>query len=110
MVQDLKSLISYFPEFIVYKKERNASINTLKSYQRILSYFSYWLKENNLYDISPENLSVEIIQRYIAHLASRVNFDGHSPVSPKTQNNYLIVVRSFLLFLLSDTHIRNQHD
>jgi len=72
--------------------EKGLSNKSQENYSRFLKKFINWLKENNLEDLKPHQLSPANIWEY------RVYLSRHSKKTLKksTQNYYLIALRSFL--------------
>lgn len=78
-------------DFLEYlEKDKKASLNTLKSYHRYLKEF-----ENFCGEISVKDLTPLLIQKYKTYLAQK-------SLKTITQNYFLIVLRSFLNFLLQN--------
>ena len=88
-----------FPFLDYCEIEKGLSQNTQRNYNQYLSLFIKWLKQENLSDLKPHQLTAEHIWDYRLFLAR-----GHKTVrgehlTKKSQNYYLIAVRALLSFL-----------
>ncbi len=72
--------------------EKGLSNKSQENYSRFLKKFISWLKENNLSDLKPHELSPTHIWDYRVYLARRSQKD----LKKSTQNYYLIALRSLL--------------
>lgn len=77
---------------------RNYSVHTLRNYRGYLAKFSAWAEQNNLKTV--EQISREDIEDFQLFLTSNAGEDQPT-IGKKTQNYYLICLRSLLKFLLS---------
>lgn len=91
----IKSHISDFLDWL--EIEKGLSSKTQENYSRFLKKFLNWLKENNLENIKPHDLSSEHIWDYRAYLARKCIFNNKN-LKKSTQNYYLIALRSLLGF------------
>ncbi|MEK7479357.1 MAG: tyrosine-type recombinase/integrase [Patescibacteria group bacterium] len=90
-----KPLPSYLQNFLDWLDvEQGLSANTQKNYSNYLDRFFYWLRQNNLEGISPEELTEEHISQYRLFLSR-----GRS-LKKTTQNRYLVALRSFLMYFM----------
>ena len=88
-----KSLIQYILDFFEYcEKERDFSNKTIENYGRYLNRFISWLKNSNLAHLAPQDLSLDIINRYKEYLSTH-------KIKSITINYYLIAVRALLSYL-----------
>ncbi|MCL5410461.1 MAG: tyrosine-type recombinase/integrase [Patescibacteria group bacterium] len=90
----INSLITDFLEYMEVEKGR--TIASTKNYDRYLRTFSAFTKENGIEN--PEKIDLEIIRKFRLAL-NRTN------ISKRTQNYYLIALRSFLSFLQNRKNI-----
>ena len=82
-----KSIINFLEHLEI---EKGRSILTVKNYDHYLQNFAHFAKEKNIE--SPEKIDMELVKSY------RINLN-RSEIGKKTQNYYLIALRSFLKFL-----------
>ncbi len=90
-----KPLSSFISDFLDWLDiEKGLSNKTQENYRRFLQKFLFWLKENNLEQLKPHQLSPEHIWKY------RVFLSRHSkkPLKKTTQCYYLIALRALLMF------------
>ncbi|MFH1218283.1 MAG: site-specific tyrosine recombinase/integron integrase [Candidatus Peregrinibacteria bacterium] len=86
----MKTISFYIRDFLEYSEiSQNKSSKTLENYAHYLSRFQEFLKN----DISPKDLTLDLIQSYRLHL-NRIK-----DLSIKTQSYHLIALRSFLKYL-----------
>lgn len=101
MLNKNKTIISYIPYFLEYCKiEKNLLPKTIKSYDIFLRQFATWLKISNLFDIRPEEFSIEYAEKYRDYLSKEINGRNQQIISKKTQNYYLISLRALLTFFV----------
>jgi site-specific recombinase XerD len=86
----LAKLITQFLEYM--EIERGRSILTVRNYDRYLQDFVHFAKTKGVE--SPEKIDMELVRQYRLVL-------NRTEISKKTQNYYLIALRSFLKFLAS---------
>ncbi len=95
MEQSQKPITQHLTDFLDWLDiEKGLSSKSQENYSRFLKKFINWLKENNLEDLKPHQLSPSHIWEY------RVYLSRHSkkPLKKSTQNYYLIALRSLLNF------------
>lgn len=89
----------YIIEYLEYCEiDRNLSPGTVKLYHYYLAKFSEWLKEQNLKDITPNNLTLDHIRKYRLFLSRYVN-PIKGPLKKNTQSYFMIAIRAFLRHL-----------
>ncbi|MFA5020777.1 MAG: tyrosine-type recombinase/integrase [Patescibacteria group bacterium] len=88
-------LIKHISRFLEYLEvEKGLSPVTSKNYHNFILVFISWLKDQNLSQIRPHELTTEHIWDYRLYL-SRKTDDGHL-IKKTTQSYYLIAVRALL--------------
>jgi len=95
MEQSQKPINQHLTDFLDWLDiEKGLSTKSQENYSRFLKKFINWLKENNLENLKPHELSPANIWEY------RVYLSRHSkkPLKKSTQNYYLIAIRSLLNF------------
>jgi len=95
MEQSQKPITQHLTDFLDWLDiEKGLSTKSQENYSRFLKKFINWLKESNLEDLKPHELSPANIWEY------RVYLSRHSkkPLKKSTQNYYLIALRSLLNF------------
>ena len=93
MEKSQKPICQHLTDFLDWLDiEKGLSTKSQENYSRFLKKFLDWLKESNLEDLKPHELSPANIWEY------RVYLSRHSkkPLKKSTQNYYLIALRSFL--------------
>lgn len=91
-----KPIPSHLQDFLDWVDiEKGLSSKTQENYQRFLKKFIDWLKNNNLENTKPHDLSSDIVWKYRVYL-SRGN--NNRPLKKTTQNYYLIALRALLNF------------
>jgi site-specific recombinase XerD len=97
---DLDKSKRHFLEYIEIEKGR--SLNTVRNYEHYMSFFIDFAKKNGVN--TPEKIDDEILREYRLHLNRRDSgkiIDGRKEtLKKKTQNYYLIALRSYLRFLM----------
>ena len=94
-----KPIAKYLTDFLEYLEiEKGLGNKTQETYSRLLNKFFNWLKENNLQDLKPYQLTDEHIWKYRVFLSRNVNKNTGEPLKRTTQNHYLIVLRNILNF------------
>lgn len=82
-------------DFLEYLElERNVSQNTIENYNHYLIRFFDFAGE-----IDPSQINLELIKKYRLHLARWVDPETKKPLKRKTQNYFMIALRSFLKYL-----------
>ncbi len=95
--KDDKPIIEHISRFFEYLDiEKGVANKTQEAYSRFLRRFTDWIKENNLQDLKPHELTDEHIWSYRVYLSSRVNKKTKEPIKKKTRNYYLIALRGLL--------------
>ena len=93
MEKSQKPLPQYLSDFLDWLDiEKGLSNKSQENYSRFLKKFIDWLKENNLEDLKPHELSPAHIWDYRVYLSRQ----SKKPLKKSTQNYYLIALRSFL--------------
>ena len=93
-------LSEYLLPFLDYCEiEKGLSNNTQRNYQQYLSLFVLWLKKENLLELKPHELTANHIWDYRLFLARGHKTNRGEYLSKKSQNYYLIALRSLLAFL-----------
>lgn len=85
---NLKTAVIQYLEYLEIEKGR--SLLTVKNYDHYLQGFLFFAKNNKVE--KPEDINLELVRQYRLNL-NKIN------ISKKTQNYYLIALRSFLKFL-----------
>lgn len=94
-----KPIIKYITDFLEYLEiEKGLGNKTQETYSRLLNKFFNWLKENNLQNLKPHQLTDEHIWKYRVFLSRHINKKTEEPLKKSTQNHYLIVLRNLLNF------------
>lgn len=89
------SLSAYKLDFLEYLElERNVSQNTIENYNHYLVRFLDFVG-----DIPPSDINLDLIKKYRLHLARWVDPETKKPLKRKTQNYFMIALRSFLKYL-----------
>lgn len=82
-------------DFLEYLElERNVSQNTIENYNHYLIRFFEFTGE-----IDPSQINLEVIKKYRLHLARWIDPETKKPLKRKTQNYFMIALRSFLKYL-----------
>lgn len=82
-------------DFLEYLElERNVSQNTIENYNHYLIRFLEFAG-----DIKPSDIDLELIKKYRLHLARWIDPETKKPLKRKTQNYFMIALRSFLKYL-----------
>ncbi|MES2966210.1 MAG: tyrosine-type recombinase/integrase [Patescibacteria group bacterium] len=79
--------------------EKGLSSNTQRNYQQYLNLFIKWLSVNKTPDLLPHELTPEHIWDYRLYIARTYKTLRNENLSKKSQNYYLIALRSLLAFL-----------
>lgn len=91
----IKQLISKYLEYIEVEKGR--SLLTVRNYDRYLRDFATFAKLNKIED--PAQINLDLIHKYRMKLNRTEAGHTSENLTHKTQNYYLIAIRSFLKFL-----------
>ena len=82
-------------DFLEYLElERNVSQNTIENYNHYLVRFLEFAGE-----IKPSQIDLELIRKYRLHLSRWLDPETKKPLKRKTQNYFMIALRSFLKYL-----------
>jgi len=96
-----KSIISHLSDFLDYSEiEKGLSSETQKNYHRFLEKFFKWLRENNLENLKPHELTNDHIWKYRLHLSRSLNERSKTGLKKSTQNYYLIALRNLLSYFV----------
>ncbi len=88
-----KPLLHFIDQFLEWiLVEKGLSKKTQENYYHFLKVFEEFLKQKNLENISPNEISPDLIYEYKVFLAKK-------NLKKTTQNYYLIALRQFFLFL-----------
>ena len=103
-----KPITKHIVDFLEYLEiERGAASKTQENYGRYLNKFIKWLKMTKNEDLKPHELTPDHIWKYRIHMArSPISETSKKTLSKKTQNYYLIALRSLLTFF-SDRDIQS---
>lgn len=82
-------------DFLEYLElERNVSQNTIENYNHYITRFLDFAGE-----IEPSEIDLDLIKKYRLHLARWLDPESKKPLKRKTQNYFMIALRSFLKYL-----------
>lgn len=93
----LPKLILPFLEYC--EIEKGLSNNTQRNYEQYLKLFTGWLKISGLSSLMPHELNAKHIWDYRLYLARTYKTPSGDYLGKKSQNYYLIALRSFLNYL-----------
>jgi len=95
-----KPITKHIIDFLEYLEiERGAASKTQENYGRYLNKFVKWLKLTKNENLKPHELTPDHIWQYRIHMArSPISEISKKTLSKKTQNYYLIALRSLLTF------------
>lgn len=97
MIKSKKPLPQHLNDFLDWLDiEKGLSDKSQENYSRFLKKFLDWLKENNLNDLKPHQLSPVHLWEYRVFLSRQALSKSKKPLKKTTQNYYLIALRSFL--------------
>ncbi len=92
-----KPIIKHIPNFLDYcEVEKGLRDNTQKNYSRYLNVFEKWLTHTGETTKLPHQLTAEDVWNYRLFLARRYQTKKKKTLSKKSQNYYLIALRSLL--------------
>ena len=95
-----KSLPDHVLPFLDYCEiEKGLSNNTQRNYQQYLSLFTKWLEIEGEKNLLPHELTAEHIWNYRLFIARKYKTNRGEYLSKKSQNYYLIALRSLLSYL-----------
>ena len=93
-------LAAHILPFLEYcEVEKGLSNNTQRNYEQYLKLFVKWLGETGQPGLLPHRLSAEHIWDYRLYLARKYKSNRGTYLGKKSQNYYLIALRTFLDFL-----------
>lgn len=92
----MTAILTYKREFLEYVEiEKGRSLKTVENYDRYLTRFIVFGQISG-----PEDITEDVVRRFRLHLNRQIaNADGDT-LKKKTQNYYLIALRSFLKYLI----------
>lgn len=97
MRKDTKSIPQHLTPFLEWLAvEEGLSSKSQENYDRFLKRFLNWLKNNNLENLKPHELTPEHIRQYRVFLANQILPKTKESLKKSTQNYYLIALRSLL--------------
>lgn len=79
--------------------EKGLSSKTQENYYRFIKKFFDWLKQSELENLKPHELTLDHVWQYRVFLSRKCLNPQGRPLKRSTQNYYLIALRSFLSFL-----------
>lgn len=92
-------LLKHLPNFFDYcEVEKGLSAISTRNYNNFLKIFKDWLKNNNLIQLKPHELTPEHIWAYRLYLSRKKDRHGHL-IKKSTQNHYLVALRNLLAYL-----------
>lgn len=98
-----KPIINYLVDFLDYCEiEKGLASKSQENYARFLNKFFNWLKDNNIANLRPDQLTREHIKKYKVFLSRHTDPRSKEPLKRSTQNYYLIALRRFLEFFLDE--------
>ena len=99
MEKSTTPIIEYVLPFLDYCEiEKGLSNNTQKNYKQYLALFTKWLQLTNEANLLPHELTAKHIWDYRLYIARQYKTPRGEYLSKKSQNYYLIAVRSLLNF------------
>ncbi len=92
-------ILHHLNDFLDYLDiEKGLSNNSQKNYNLFLNKFFNWLRENNKSKLKPHELTYKHVWDYKLYLSRFQSLTTHKNLKRKTQNYYLIALRSLLDF------------
>ena len=99
MQKSEKTIIKHIPDFLEYLEiEKGSADKTQENYSRYLDKFVRWLRDSNLEDLKPHELTSEHIWKYRVFLSRSPIVGKGRPLKKKSQNYYLIALRNLLSY------------
>jgi len=100
MIKSSKPIIKHLNDFLDWLEiERGLSSKSQENYSIFLKRFLDWLKENDLGELKPHQLTPEHVWKYRGYLARQYSpKNKRASLKKSTQNYYLIALRSLLNF------------
>lgn len=98
MKKSSKPIIKHLTDFLDYiDVEKGLASTTQENYARFLERFFMWLRNNDLADLKPHELTEDHVWKYRIYLARHAG-NGSDGLKRSTQQYYLIGLRSLLRF------------
>jgi site-specific recombinase XerD len=92
-------ILHHLNDFLDYLDiEKGLANNSQKNYNLFLNKFFNWLKENDKSKLKPHELTYKHVWDYKLYLSRSQSLTTHKNLKRKTQNYYLIALRSLLDF------------
>ncbi|HPC31173.1 MAG TPA: tyrosine-type recombinase/integrase [Candidatus Paceibacterota bacterium] len=92
-----ETIIDLIDEFFEYLDiEKGLSHNSQITYSRFINKFTDWLKNNNLKNLKPHELTSDHLWKYRVYLSQSYNKNKKEPLKRTSVNYYLIALRSLL--------------
>lgn len=99
MIKSSQSIIQHIPTFLDYcDVVKGLSTKTIENYHNFLKPFISWLREKKLADLRPHQLTDDHIYGYRIALSRKSSGKMKATLKKKTQNFYLIALRSLLTY------------
>ena len=99
MKKSQKAIIQYISDFLEYLDiEKGLSVSSQETYQRLLRKLGVWLRENNLQNLKPHELTTDHLWKFRVFLSHQINRNKGAPLKKTTQNYYLIALRNLLKY------------
>ena len=99
MEKNNKPLPSHLNDFLDWLDiEKGLSSKSQENYTRFIKKFFDWLKQSNLNELKPHELTPKHIWDYRVYLSRGCLTKQNKPLKKSTQNYYLIALRSLLSF------------
>ena len=99
MEKSSKPILQHLNNFLDWIDiEKGLSSKTQENYERFLKKFFLWLKENNLENLKPHELTPKHIWDYRLYLSRHIDPKTHKSLKKTTQSYYLIALRALLSY------------
>jgi len=96
MEKSSKPILQHLNNFLDWIDiEKGLSSKTQENYERFLKKFFLWLKENNLENLKPHELTPKHIWDYRLYLSRHIDPKTHKSLKKTTQSYYLIALSYF---------------
>lgn len=99
----ISSLITDFLEYCEVQK--GLSQKTIRNYDFYLRTFLNWLENRGKKALKPSQINAKLIWDYRVYLSRRKGRDSRESIKPITQGYFLIALRSFLRYLITQKDI-----
>lgn len=98
-----QSSISFLiTDFLEYcEVQKGLSQKTIRNYDFYLRTFLKWLENRGKKALKPSQINAKLIWDYRVYLSRRKGRDSREPIKPITQGYFLIALRSFLRYLIT---------